>query len=246
MDDWQHRKFDPPDGAEDHGEWQVHLSVSPSEADAIRRFGSQIVPAENFEIRTELGESGEEEEVIFAVRMVTDTAADAVAEASYRLNKIRGAAGLPSAPPEVLGYIAAAWRRDPARHIGREAAQLLRQGRDALAVIRAQTACELLISRHLRELLAERFPDVRADHLIRRPTTLADPASQALCHLLTGRRVQEESWWPDYVAHRRRRNAIVHEGVSITHEDAMASLQATTSVQAWLLDVRGVEPLEDL
>ncbi|HEX4731208.1 MAG TPA: hypothetical protein VH299_08050 [Solirubrobacterales bacterium] len=241
MDDWQHRSFDPPGGSRDHGQWQVHLSISPSDADAIRRFGSQTVPTENFEIHTEVGTAGEEGEVIFAIRVVTDNAADAVVEASYKLNKIRTAAGLPTRAPEVLGYISASWRQDPARHIGREAVELLKQGRDALAVIRAQTACELLIAKTLEGLLAEQSPDVRADQLIRRPATLADPASQALCHLLTGRRVQDERWWPEYVAHRKRRNAIVHAGVTISHEDAQASIQATNAVHSWLLEVRGVE-----
>jgi len=245
VDDWQHRKFDPPDGAHDEGEWQVHLSVSPPEADAIRRFGSQIVPAENFEIHTELGEAGEAGETIFAIRVVTDNAAEAVAEASFRLNKIRVAADLPARPPEVLGYISAGWRRDPARHIGREAVELLKQGRDALAVIRAQTACELLIAKTLERLLAEKAPDVRPDQLIRRPATLADKTSRALCHLLTGRRVQDEPWWPEYLAHRRRRNAIVHEGVTISHEDAQASIQTKNSLHAWLLEVQGVDLSDD-
>lgn len=238
-------KFDPPDGARDQGEWQVHLSISPSEADAIRRFGSQVVPAENFEIHTELGEAGEEGDVIFAIRVVTDNAADAVQEASFKLNKIRGAADLPNEAPEVIGYISARWRQDPARHIGREAIELLKQGRDSLAVIRAQTSCELLIAKTLGQLMAEKSPEVQADQLIRRPATLADPASRALFHLLTGRRVQDEPWWPAYVAHRKRRNAIIHEGVTISHEDAQASIQATNSMHAWLLEVQGVELLDD-
>ena len=122
--------------------------------------------------------------------------------------------------------------------MNREAVELLKQGRDALAVIRAQTACELLISQTMESLLATKFPDLRADHLIRRPMTLADKQSLALCHLLTGRRIQDERWWESYVEHRKRRNSIVHEGITISHEDAQASIGVTNDLHAWLLDVR--------
>lgn len=241
MEDWQHRKLDPLDGGRDHGVWQVYLSVDHLEADAVRRFGPQVVPAENFEIRTELGEAGEEGQIIFALRVLADTAADAVLEASFKLNKIRTAAGLPTGSPNVLGYISPEWSQDPAGHLAREAHALLKQGRDALAVIRTQTACELRIAATLEKLVSEKFPEVRTGRLIRRPATLADSASQELCHLLTGRRAQEEPWWPAYVEHRKRRNAIVHDGVSISHEDAQASIDSTIAVQAWLLELRGID-----
>jgi hypothetical protein len=230
--------FDPPDEGPDRGQWQVHISLPPSEIGAVRRFASQVLPAENFEIHTELGESREEGEIVFAVRVMAETAEDATAEAAFKLNKIRRMAELPSGPVAVLGYISPQWRRDPARHLGREATELLKQGRDALAVVRTQTACELLIAETLEELLATKFPDVRADNLIRRPATLADKTSLALCQLLSGRRIQDETWWPQYLEHRKRRNSIVHEGVSISHEDAQASIAAMNDLHGWLVDAR--------
>lgn len=238
MDDWQHRNFDPPSGGPDAGQWQVHISLPPSEVDGVRRFASQVMPAENFEIQTELGELGEEGEVVFAVRVIAETAEDAIGEAAYKFNKIRRAADLPTGQVAILGYISPQWRADPARHLSHEATELLKQGRDALAVIRTQTACELLIGETMEKLLTAKFPDVRADHLIRRPSTLADKTSLALLQLLAGRRVQDESWWPNYLEHRKRRNSIVHQGVTITHEDAQASLSATNDIRAWLLEVR--------
>jgi hypothetical protein len=238
MDDWQHRKFDPPSGESGGGQWQVHISLAPAEVDAVRRFAPQVLPAENFEIRTELGENGEEGEVIFAVRVIAETAEDATAEARFKLNKIRRSARLPAGSVDVLGYISPQWRADPARHLGREAVELLKQGRDDLAVVRTQTAAELLIADTLQILLAAKFPDVRADRLIRRPATLADETTLALLHLLTGRRIQDETWWPRFVEHRKRRNGVVHGGISISHEDAQASIAATNDLHAWLLEVR--------
>jgi hypothetical protein len=122
--------------------------------------------------------------------------------------------------------------------MGREAIGLLKQGRDALAVIRTQTACELLVAETFEKLLASKYPDLRSEHLIRRPSTLADKTSLALLQLLTGRRIQDEPWWPTYVEHRKRRNSIVHEGVTISHEDAQASIAAMNDLHAWLLEAR--------
>ena len=183
----------------------MHIALEPTEADAVRQFGSQVVPAENFEIHTELLEGGAEGDAILAIRVIAETAEEATGEAAWSLSKIRKAAGLTAASTQVLGYISPQWRKDAARHMGKEAVGLLRQGRDALAVIRAQTACELLIGKTFEDLLADKDPAVRSDHLIRRPATLADKTSLALLHLLTGRRIQDEPWWGSYVEHRKRR-----------------------------------------
>jgi hypothetical protein len=238
MDDWLHRQFDPQDGKSDQGVWQVHIVLIPTEVDEVRKFAPVLIPAENFEIHTELDEAGNEGAIIFAIRVDADTANDATVAASWRLNKIREAAGLRRKPPIVVGYISPQWRKDTAGQMGKEAVDLLKQRRDALAVIRAQTTCELLIAETFKKLIAIRFPDFESERLVRRPATLSDKASLALLELLTGRRIQDENWWPAYVEHRTRRNAIVHSGVSVVHEDAQASIGTMNDLHAWLLDAR--------
>jgi hypothetical protein len=238
MEDWQRREFDPPGGGADRGQWQVHIGLAAGEVDAIRKFASQVVPAENFEIHTELSADGAEGDVIFAIRVIAETAEEASEEATWSLSKIRKAAGLAAAPSQVLGYISPQWRKNAAGHMGKEAAGLLRQGRDALAVIRAQTACELLVAETFEKLLASKYPDVRSENLIRRPANLTDKTSLALMQLLTGRRIQDETWWSGYAEHRKRRNAIIHEGVAIAHEDAQASIATMNDLHEWLLEVR--------
>lgn len=240
MEDWQHQQFDPPGGGADSGYWQVHLALTPEDAQAIRRFGPQIVPAENFEIHTELESSGEGE-LIFAIRVHADTAEDAIGQATWQLNRIRREANLERGPALALGYISPQWRQNPASEMGKEAIALLMQGRDALAVLRAQTACELLITEAVQRLLQEDHPTVSAEKLLRRPVTLADRGSLEILTLLTGKRIQDSAWWPQYVEHRKRRNAIAHEGVEVTHEDAQASVRAMNDLHEWLLDVRGTD-----
>ena len=56
--------------------------------------------------------------------------------------------------------------------------------------------------------------------------------------MLSGQRPQDAPWWPDYVDHTKRRNAIVHHGLDITREDAVASIEATLELRNWLLELR--------
>jgi len=138
----------------------------------------------------------------------------------------------------VLGYISPSWGGPVSRHVGKEAIELLKQGRDELAVIRAQTACELLVVETLSALLQQNHPDVDPSSLVRRPATLNDKRSKAFLQLLTGERIQDAHWWSKYVAHSRRRNAIVHEGLTIKHEDAQESIEVLNELHAWLINAR--------
>lgn len=235
MEDWQHKNFDPQEGPTDSGQWQVHLALIPNEKDAIMRVGPLVIPAENFEIHTDL-DGGEEGESILAVRVVAENAKQAVRDARWALTKIRREAGLPNAPSVALGYISPQWRRSASRHMGKEATDLLKQGRDSLAVIRAGTTCELLVAETLSNLLSLKHPDIEPDRLIRRPANLVDKNSKALLQLLTGKRIQDSVWWPSFVAHRSRRNAIIHEGIAVSHENAQESIKAMIELHRWLLD----------
>lgn len=120
----------------------------------------------------------------------------------------------------------------------------MRQRRYEFAVIRLQTALELDIAHTLTELLAEQHPHADPRLLIRRPATLNDARARALMHMLCGHTVEEEPWWPAYVEHLKRRNAILHDGVDITGEDAHASAEVTLRMGEWLLEVRGVDLTE--
>jgi HEPN domain-containing protein len=237
MSDWLERQYDPPRGSSDSGRWQVHLALDLTEKDVIKKAAPQIIPAENFEVHTELADTGEFD-AAFSVRVEAETADKAIAEATWILNKIRRATGLTAEPALVLGYISPSWSGPVSRLVGKEAIELLKQGRDELAVIKAQTACELLVAETLFSLLRLKHPDVDHASLIRRPATLNDKQSKALLQLLTGERVQDAQWWPKYVAHGRRRNAIVHDGLTIKHEDAQESIEVMNALHGWLLDVR--------
>ncbi len=237
MSDWLEQKYDPPNESSDPGRWQVHLALDLNEKDLVKATAPQIVPAENFEIHTELDGQGEVDSV-FSVRVEAESADEAIGDASWILKKIRRAADLPAEQPLVLGYLSPWWNRPVSRRIAKEAHELLRQGRYELAVIRAQTACELFVAETLAALLQAKHPGVEQASLIRRPATLSDKQSKALLQLLTGERIQDAPWWPRYVAHCKRRNAIVHEGLTIKPEGAQESARVLNDLRAWFLDVR--------
>jgi hypothetical protein len=237
-ENWQQAEYGPPEGDQDRGRWQVHLAIDADEKAAIARAAPGVIPAENFEIRTELVEGAEEGESLVAVRVFAETSEEAVAKAGYVLSKIRQHAGLPRGRRAVLGFISPWWHRNSrAAHIAKEAHDLHAQGRHELAVVRIQTAIELRIASTFDRLIRDRSTEAAASKLIRRPPTLRDDQSRELLYLLTGMRVQEATWWPQYIDHLKRRHEVVHAGLELDRDEAFASLEVAVELQSWLLDL---------
>jgi hypothetical protein len=239
--DYRREQYDPPLGEIDDGRWQVHFAGEPTESEAIQRAASTVMPGEHIDIHTDVidGCAGD---VTVAIRVYAQTRDKAVEDARFLLRKIRAAAGLPPAETRTLGHISPWWKTGSlTRDIAEEALELHRQGRHELAIIRTHTACEIEITHALTSLLTEQHPHADPKHLIQRRATLRDDASRALLHLLTGRRIQDEFWWTNYIAHIRRRNEIVHQGVTVTHDDADESMTVSLELRRWLLEARGAE-----
>ncbi len=95
------------------------------------------------------------------------------------------------------------------------------------ATVAAQTACEVAIAETLRQLIAKRAPrlQVALEKLIGGRFTLANGQVLALWAELTGdTTINKASFWEPYTRHRVRRNAIVHEGQSVTAPQAAESV----------------------
>lgn len=244
MEDWQKETYSPPHGEPDSGLWQVHIALEQSEREAIAEAAPQVVPAERVEIHTDITD-GAEGDVLLALRVHATSSEEAIDAAADSYRRIRGKAGLPAAPTLVLGFISPWWQQNRIPDLGKEAIALSKQGRHDLAVIRSQTVCELAITKTLTQLLKDQHPDAEPARLIRRPATLRDDQSKAFLHMLTGQRIQDQEWWPRYVEHLKRRNAIVHEGLAVTDQDAGASIEVSLELRKWLLDIEGAPDVEE-
>lgn len=243
--DYRHEQFDPPEGEIDTGLWQVHFPLDAGDKAAFQRAAPVVVPAERMQFHTDVTE-GTGGDTTFAIRVHASRPDEAIDEARHLVRKIRNEAGLSHSAPEPTGYISPWWQsKSVGAHIGAEAHELHKQRRHELAIVRLQTACELHIADAVDHLLAEHPSGVDAAKLVRRPMTLRDGRLRALMHLLTGRRVEQEPWWSEYLLHLRRRNAIVHDGVAVTREDCVRSIEASLGLRRWLLEIQGVD-LSDL
>jgi hypothetical protein len=246
--DYRRERYDPPEGERDEGLWQIHFPLDPTDKAAFQGAAPAVVPAERMEFHTDITD-GSDGETSFAIRVYASTTTEALEEAEHLVRKIRREAGLDPTVPGPLGHISPWWHSGSvAERIGKEAHSLHAQGRYELAVIRIQTACELHIANAVLEILEEHRPGVNVAKLIRRPMTLSDERTRVLMHLLTGRQVDHEPWWPQYIKHLKRRNAIVHGGLAVTYDESFASLEVILALRAWLLEVRGVDldsPIEN-
>lgn len=174
---------------------------------------------------------------ILEIRVRAETIEEASSQTRYFVGAARYAAGLPAAEVRILGYASPSWG-SRSQVLSVEATKLHKQKRHELAVVRIQTVCEMHIAEAIRRLTRRHHREVDHAHLTRRSTSLTDRQSLAVLQLLTGRRVQDETWWPNYTAHVKRRNEIIHQGLQIAWEDAKASFEATMDLEKWLLDVQ--------
>lgn len=105
-----------------------------------------------------------------------------------------------------------------------------------LAVIVAQTACEVFVEATIADMIRRRN-DPLADALgeMLRGYSLMDDRSRAVWRALTGERVEQQPFWPEYKAHVERRNAVAHRGYQVTEEEVVASISAEVALFSHLM-----------
>lgn len=105
-----------------------------------------------------------------------------------------------------------------------------------LAVIVAQTACEVFVEATIADLIRKRN-DPLADALgeMLRGYSFMDDRSRAVWRALTGESVEQQPFWADYKAHVERRNAVAHRGYEANAEEAAASIHAEVALFGYLM-----------
>lgn len=105
-----------------------------------------------------------------------------------------------------------------------------------LAVIVAQTACEILIESTIVDLIRRRdepLAEALGDML--RSYSFMDDRSRTVWAALTGERVEQQPFWPKYKAHVERRNAVAHRGSQVTEDEAGDSISAEVALFRYLM-----------
>jgi len=103
------------------------------------------------------------------------------------------------------------------------------KGENEIAVIMAQTACELVTESAFDVLFRAVGVSAKDQEQLRQTTyNLGNKRTAAVYRLLAKDRVQGQPFWRDFKAHADLRHAIVHKGAKATAHDADRSVSAAT------------------
>jgi hypothetical protein len=122
------------------------------------------------------------------------------------------------------------------------AKELQEQGVPGLAVVVAQSAVEVLVGQVISERLQAREIGGLREYIIGgiRTHSLNDNRLRKLWLELTGDEVIRTSGWPEYKAHLKRRNQVIHEGGDISADDARSSV---AEAEAIIEHIEGLPPV---
>jgi hypothetical protein len=120
-----------------------------------------------------------------------------------------------------------------------DAEDLYDENRLEIAIVAAQTTCEVLVRVELEALVAEGIASVPIDVADFTAWSMRTAAGQLLFHAATGEDLHAQPWWPQYDAHVIRRNNVVHRGAEVTRSQARTSLDAMWSFIDYVRGVAG-------
>jgi hypothetical protein len=204
--------------------WSVSLSVPDEDVPALRGAAHDGVRFEDVD-----GLSGVE----VVIRAEGGDREAAVRSACSAYAGLRKGAGLDEGTTRVVALLPDG-EEERVAELMAEARDLHAAGHHGWAIAAAQTACELR-GRAVLAVLAGRHGEL--GDVAERFAGGANPANDRVrraLHALSGRDPGTEPWWGDYLAHAQRRNRLVHEGAQTTEHDAERSLEACTSLLAFL------------
>jgi hypothetical protein len=161
--------------------------------------------------------------------------------------RIADGAGVPVPEPlemRMSGFEALMTQRSEARERLAHANELHERGEHALAVVVAQTACEVLIRDVLPTLVQPHVSDDLFPWALERirQYTLNDRQTQDLWARVAGSPIQEQGFWQAYKAHLDLRNRVVHRGEAAAVEDATQSLATTEALIGYVELAIGAAP----
>ena len=140
------------------------------------------------------------------------------------------AAGVDPARIRIIGVLPVHDGDDRTNELMEVANALIEEGRPELAVVAAQTACEITLRNTFWTVLAgDRENGQLVLNLVQK-FALMEPGSKQLFEHVFGVRPASHSWWPEYVAHVARRNQVVHKGAVVAESEARKSVEVAEQV----------------
>jgi hypothetical protein len=138
------------------GSWRVSITVPPEDVQAVRNGAARTLAAERHALITEDRPDAEDYSLL-AVEVPAIHVQDAIWKAVAAYQRARHAVGLqPDPNPAVIGATSPIFR-DRVWQLREEADHMVDQGQYDLAVVRAQTACELWIQLTLKHAFTTRL-----------------------------------------------------------------------------------------
>lgn len=168
-------------------------------------------------------------------------------EARGLYGSIAQAASVPVPDPLEMrmdGFEALMERPSQARVRLRHAHELYAREEHALAVVVAQTACEVLIREVLPTLVQPHLTDNVFTWALERirQYTLNDRQTQDLWSRVAGSAIQDQDFWAPYKRHLDLRNRIVHRGATANALEASESLATAEALIDYVEQTTGTAP----
>jgi hypothetical protein len=200
------------------------LSVPAHELAALDWAARRVVGPENYQTGQAIG--GGDEATTISIMFRAPAREGALVTAGRLYDELRATAKLPPAD-EVHISLTARVGGVPTEADQRifEAQTMRDERRFGLAIVEAQTHCEMHMRWNMEQLAARHGPALLRLARLQRMWTLMDDRGQHLFEALCGRPAADFDRWEDYRTHVQRRNNVVHRGARVSREDAEESIE---------------------
>jgi hypothetical protein len=122
-----------------------------------------------------------------------------------------------------------------------KARELIARGDFSIGVVVAHMACEISSERAISRAFTEKGIEYLEESVLAFVSgyNLATPRIRNLYNAVTGNRIQDQVFWPDFMKSADRRNAAVHRGATVTKAEAEQSYKAASDLVAYLKERGG-------
>jgi hypothetical protein len=216
--------------------WFVRLSLDEGEAGPISRVITAALRPEIHGMSIGRGPLDEPDEPgTFTIEIDGANANDARVRSQHLLGELQTLAGLSKRLAPTVWVAPLSDDHPSSLRFLSEAESLIGDERYEMAVVASQIHLEIQVRVLIEAAIEAGSEKTLAIILRERPAwSPHDRIVEAILDSLLGVRVKDYPGWGDYMAHVKRRRAVVHGGQAIDEESARASVAAVSGFWLWL------------